>query len=177
MKSQFDLKILRQHWVLDDGKDNKNDLCSHGEVYLRIGQEELSNSKTGSWTLSTTALYLMRSLKNNYDIGSYGSQLLPCCGHCFIAEPESVIIIGCGIGIDWSILHVENDQVKHVSERGSEGLISKSLYQELVLKFVNEVEEFYQKSESKELPEDEFDRIGYEAFWKEWKQLKLGIYN
>lgn len=179
MKSEFELRILRQHWIQDDGRDNENDLCSHGEVYLRIGDEELSNHDSGSWTLSTTGLYLMRSINNNYEVGSYGSQLLPCCGHCFIADPEkeSVILIGCPRGIDWRIIQIKNEAVKHISASGAEGIISKTNYQRLVLKFVNEVEEFYQKNQPKKMPEDEFDRMGYEAFWNEWNRLKQRIRN
>lgn len=48
MKNQFDIKVLRQHWIKDDGKDNSEDLCSHGEVYLRIGGKQVSNKESGS---------------------------------------------------------------------------------------------------------------------------------
>jgi len=69
MKPQFDIKILRQHWIGNEGKDNPEDLCSHGEVYLRIGEEVLSSGESGSWTLSSIALYLMRTLNKDYEIG------------------------------------------------------------------------------------------------------------
>lgn len=55
-QTDFDIKILRQHWIKDDGNDDKYDLCSHGEIYIRIGNEILSNQETGSWTLSATGL-------------------------------------------------------------------------------------------------------------------------
>ena len=81
MKNQFNIKVLRQHWIKDDGKDNPEDLCSHGEVYLKIGDKEIANKESGSWTLSSTALYLMRTLNENYKPDKYASQLIPCCGH------------------------------------------------------------------------------------------------
>ena len=46
MKNQFNIKVLRQHWIKDDGKDNPEDLCSHGEVYLKIGDKEIANKET-----------------------------------------------------------------------------------------------------------------------------------
>jgi hypothetical protein len=46
---------------------------------------------------------------------------------------------------------------------------------ELVIEFVSEVEKFYKERKPKEIPEDEFDRKGYEAFWKEWNILKQKI--
>jgi hypothetical protein len=46
MKNKFDIKIFRQHWIKDDGRDHPEDLYSHGEVYLRIGNKELSNKET-----------------------------------------------------------------------------------------------------------------------------------
>lgn len=89
MKNQFDIKVLRQHWIKDDENDNPEDLCSHGEVYLRIGDKEISNEKSGSWTLSSTALYLMRTINENYEPNKYASQLIPCCGHFFKADEDN----------------------------------------------------------------------------------------
>ncbi len=180
MKNQFDIKVLRQHWIKDDGKDNPEDLCSHGEVYLRIGDKEISNKESGSWTISSTALYLMRTLNENYEPNKYASQLIPCCGHFFMADENDddfVIIMGCPNGIDWSIKHIENGQVKHILQNGEEGIIGKAEYRKIVIEFVNQVEKFYEQSNPKVIPEDEFDRKGYEAFWKEWKKLKREIEN
>lgn len=89
--------------------------------------------------------------------------------------PEFVIIMGCPNGIDWTVKHIENGQIKHISESGKEGIISKDEYQKMVIEFVNQVEKFYEQSKPKVIPEDEFDRKGYEAFWKEWKKLRREI--
>lgn len=178
MKTSFDIKVLRQHWVKDDGKDNPEDLCSHGEIYLRIGDKELSNKGTGSWTLSSTALYLMRTVNRDYEIGEYASQLIPCCGHFFMVDENKdgfAIIMGCPNGIDWTIRHIGTDQIQHISENGEEGIIGKNEYRKLVIEFVSQVEKFYEKSKPKVIPKDEFDRKGYEVFWSEWKKLKEEI--
>lgn len=178
MKSQFELKILHQHWINDDGKDDTNDLCSHGKVYLRIGKENLSDRESGSWTLSSTALYLMRTVNENYEIGDFASQLIPCCGHFFMADDkidEYSIIMGCPNGIDWTIRHIENEQVKHITKKGEEVVITKKEYRNLVISFANEVERFYEVGNQKEMPKDKFQRKGYEVFWQEWKKLKTKL--
>ncbi len=170
----MEIIILRQHWIEDDGKDDPLDLCSHGEVYLRIGEEVLSNKLSGSWALTSTGLYLMRSINEDYTPNSYASKLLPCCGHSFMTSAGSdlVEIMGCGLGIDWTIKHLNDNLIKHVSENGSESIINKQRYRKMVSDFVNKVEEFYMSGESKILPEDDFTRKGYEAFLKEWSKLK-----
>ena len=78
MDSRFEIKILDLHWInnIDDGLD----LCLHGHCFVKIRDEIISDNNSDSWTLSVTGLYLLRTLKNNYD-KSYGSQILPCCGH------------------------------------------------------------------------------------------------
>jgi hypothetical protein len=92
-QTDFDIKILRQHWIKDDGNDDKNDLCSHGEIYIRIGDEILSDKETGSWTLSATGLYLLRTLENDYQIDQFGSQLVPCCGHFLVPNEETMYLL------------------------------------------------------------------------------------
>ena len=120
----------------------------------------------------------MRTLNENYEPNTYASQLIPCCGHFFMADEdddEFVIIMGCPNGIDWTIKQIENEKIKHISESGKEGIISKDEYRKMVIEFVNQVEKFYDRSKPKVIPEDEFDRKGYEAFWKEWKKMKREI--
>ncbi|NNT73164.1 hypothetical protein HKT18_13140 [Flavobacterium sp. IMCC34852] len=168
----FEIKILDLHWIknVDDG----NDLCAHGHVELRIGNEIISNYESGDWTLSSTALSLLRSTKENYDKDDYSNQLLPCCGHFFIADEkeETVIIQGCDNGIDWKINHIDNQNIQHILENGNEIIINKDLYKEIVYKFADEVENFYNQSKPRNIPSDEFDRKGYLTFWKEWKNLR-----
>ena len=75
---QFELKIIDLHWIKN--VDDPIDLCAHGQVYLKIGEEILSNEQAGDWTLSAAALLLMRTIKMDYKKGDFGSQLIPCCG-------------------------------------------------------------------------------------------------
>ena len=32
----FELKILSQHWIKNDGIYDKTDICSHGNLFLKI---------------------------------------------------------------------------------------------------------------------------------------------
>ena len=170
----FDLKILDLHWIKDE--DDPNDLCAHGHIYLKIGEEIISDKEKGNWNLSSVALSLMRTIENNYRKGDNGNQLLPCCGHFIIANEneEFVTILGCSNGIDWTITH-KNEFVEHITENGQKGVINKAEYKKLIYSFADKVEEFYKDSQPKIIPEDEFDRKGYLTFWKEWRRLRNKI--
>jgi len=177
VNNQFEIRILNQHWVAQEEKYKPNDLCSHGGIYLRIGDKVLSNDKGDVWTTSSTGLYLMKTLFSDYRVGDFSSQLIPCCGHLFMANEDfdRVEILGCGNGIDWNIKHIGNTQINHTTLDGLAVTIDKKEYSKIVCEFVNQVEKFYANSAPKILPEDEFDRKGYEAFWREWKLLKKKI--
>ncbi len=172
---KFDLKILELHWIKNE--DDPTDLCAHGHVYVRIGDEVISDKDSLDVTVSSTALYLMRTLKGNYKKDDYASQLLPCCGHFFMADGKNdlVSIMGCPRGIDWTIIHTDDNKVKHISDSGQEVLIEKKIYTKIVLDFADQVENFYKTSLPKTIPTDDFDRKGYLTFWKEWRLLRNNI--
>jgi hypothetical protein len=172
--TDFQIEILRQHWIEDNGEYDKEDLCSHGEVYIRIGTEELSNKDSGSWALSTTGLYLLRSLEQNCEIDQFSNQLVPCCGHFMIPDENGenyVVITGCPNGIDWKITHF-NGTVIFESKQGNKGQVSFEEYKKIVLKFTNDIENFYGNPNDKIIPDDDFDRNGFKQFWSEWRELK-----
>ncbi len=168
----FEIKILDLHWI-NDKKDDPNDKCAHGHVYLRIGTDVLSDNTAQSWTVSSTALYLLRTLTDNYEPGDFGSQLLPCCGHYMIIEENTnkVLIFGCPNGIDWTIVH-EGDIVKLVTLSGTVALIDRDAYKDIVYEFADQVEKFYQSSSPKNIPTYDLDKIAYGEFWNEWRKLR-----
>lgn len=174
-KEQFELKILDLHWIKNE--DDPTDLCAHGHVFVKIGDEVVADKDTLDVTVSSTALYLMRTLKDNYKKDDYASQLLPCCGHFFMADEKNdvVNIMGCPSGIDWTIVHTDDNKVKHITNRGQEVTIDKSVYTKLVFDFADKVENFYKTSLPKTIPNDDFDRKGYLTFWKEWRRLRNEI--
>ncbi len=170
--NNFDIKILDLHWIED--VDDPTDLCAHGHVFVKIGDEVVADKDSLDVTLSSTALYLMRTLKGNYKKDDFASQLLPCCGHFFIADQKNdyVAIMGCQNGIDWTIIHTDSGKIKHITDSGQEATIDKEEYQKMVLDFADQVENFYKTSLPKTLPTDDFDKKGYLTFWKEWRHLR-----
>ncbi|PQJ21965.1 hypothetical protein [Tenacibaculum sp. SG-28] len=173
-QTDFEINIIRQHWIKDDGKDDKEDLCSHGEIYIRIGTEEISTKDSDSWTLSVTGLYLLRSLEQDCELNQFSNQLAPCCGHFMIPDEDRnnyVVIMGCPSGIDWKIKHF-NEEVIFESEKRTKGKLAFNDYKKKVIDFTNEIEKFYGNPKDKIVPEDEFDKNAFNQFWAEWAELK-----
>lgn len=154
--------------------DNPEDLCAHGHVFVRIGDEVISDEGSLDVTVSATALYLMRTISDNYKEGDYASQLLPCCGHFIIADDDKdfVNICGCSCGIDWTIIHIDDNTIKHISGGEKEATIGIDLHKKLVFEFADQVENFYNKSLPKTIPGTDFEEKGYLTFWKEWRILR-----
>lgn len=172
--TSFEIRILRQHWIKDDGNDDRCDLCSHGEVFVKLGPEELCTQVSGSWTLSATGLYLLRSLEQDCQFYEFSHQLLPCCGHLFYPDEERknfVSIIGCPTGIDWKITH-HGQKVRFEAIRGTKAELPFDQYRKMVLAFTSQIEEFYGDPRCKEVPDDEFDKDGFNQFWAEWHDLR-----
>ena len=169
MKNSFEIKILKLHWI---NEDDGNDLCLHGELFIRIGEEVLSDFDSGDWTLSVASLFLMRTLTMDYTPNDFDNLLIPCCGNFIVVEENTPItVIGCPNGVDWTIRHIEGGLVKHVSNNGSEAIITEEEYQKIVFDFADKVEQFY-KDNPRILPDDGFDLEGYSAFWNEWHNLR-----
>ena len=101
----------------------------------------------------------------------YDIQMIPCCGHCLIANADltEVQISGCNNGTDWSTIH-EGNAVRFVLPSGQEEVVSLRDYRYEVLDFADSVKRFYDACTPKELPGNEFDRNGYVAFWNEWQR-------
>lgn len=174
--NKFELKIIRQRWINDDGLDDKEDLCSHGNVFVQIGNEILSSENDSFWCTSAAALHLMRTIKQDYKIGDFPSQLIPCCGH-FLHPDEtgnSIMIVGCPNGIDWNVTH-HDGIVKLMTVNNTLVNLSICDYKATVLNFVNEIESFYGNPDLKILPDDQFDKDSFHLFWKNWRELKAAI--
>jgi hypothetical protein len=117
-------------------------------------------------------LYIyIRTLCENYKPYKYGNYLLPCCGNFFVKElNKPVLMMGCNKGIDWTIEHIENMKIKHISENGSKAIISEKEYRKMVYQFNDKVKSFYDNSILRS-PGDKFDEEGYNAFIDEWNKL------
>ncbi|MDF9824483.1 hypothetical protein M2475_000799 [Breznakia sp. PF5-3] len=164
----FEINVKNLSWIRG-AQDNPNDLCAHGTVTAIIGNETFSYNAT----VSSTALSLLRTLKNNHIIGKEHNQMLPCCGHSFFQNEEQTkaVIIGCNNGIDWSVLH-EDEEIKIVTESNKVTYVTFNVYKEVVFKFADEVKSIYDNSSAKILPNDTYLKDGYLLFWEEWNALR-----
>ncbi len=173
MNSKFEIKILRQHWIKDDGLNDRRDLCSHGELYLKIGKEVLSDSKSGSWCLSASGLFMLRTLKEDHKIGDFENYLIPCCGHFIIPNEEnnSILVLGCNGGIDWNIKHTGNI-VEFTTNKGTKISLKRSEYIKIVFHYITQIEEFYGNPNEKIIT-DNFEKEMFIKFWEEWNKLKI----
>jgi len=86
---------------------------------------------------------------------------------------DEVEIIGCDNGIDWTVLY-EDWMVKLIAEKENIVYVDYLHYKGEVLRFADIVESYYKKSLNNNMPENEFERKGYIAFWNEWKRRKAG---
>lgn len=162
---QIDAEHFR--WI-SGSQDDPEDRCLHGDVTAVIGEEKFYYEGT----VSACALYLLKTLTENHIIDT-DYKMIPCCGHLIISNEDlsNVTIMGCDNGIDWSVLH-EDDQVRLITESGRETHVSLPEYKAEVYKFADKVEAFYNKCKPKDLSRDEYDRDGYIAFWNEWHRRR-----
>lgn len=145
--------------------DDPDDRCLHGDVTVQIGKTLMEYAGT----VSATALYLLKTLTEDKIMAPHDIQMVPCCGHFLIANQDlsEVMISGCDNGLDWSTCH-ENGGVRLILPSGMEEWISMADYRAEVLRFADRVEAYYRACQPKNIPDDEFDRNGYTAFWNEW---------
>ena len=162
----FKIKADKFEWI-GGAADDPQDLCLHGHVTVQFGDTTLED--TG--TVSATALYLLKTLTEDKLMAEYDIQMIPCCGHTLIANDEltEVAISGCDTGTDWSTIH-DGDAVRFILPTEQEEVVTLREYQYEVLDFAKSVKRFYDACTPKEIPEDEFDRNGYIAFWNEWQR-------
>lgn len=159
------INIIDLYWIKGE-KDDPDDLCLHGNVNAKIGDEIVADKY--SCTVSSTALYLLKSLEEDHILGESANQMLSCCGFFIIPHDidDTVEICGCPNGIDWSVFH-NNGYVKLVTEKGSEITIDSNFCREIVFDFVDKIEDYYRLCQDKNIPTDSFERNGYIKFWRE----------
>lgn len=160
----FHIDATDLHWL--EGIED-TDLCLHGHGTAVIGERTLEYD----CTVSSTALYLLKSLTENHMIYE-DNQMLPCCGHFLIPDEkgENVYISGCPNGKDWSIRHVAG-AVELILEDGYTVTVPLDDYRREVLAFAQKIEDFY-NAHPRTLPEDEWSRKVCELFWAEWHRRK-----
>ncbi len=164
----FKIDADKFEWITGPD-DDPDDLCLHGHVKVQIGEEYLEDYGT----VSATALYLLKTLSKDKIVSEYDIQMIPCCGHFLIANDDlsEVDISGCDNGTDWSVIH-EGNNVKIVLPSGYEETVDIEQYKKEVYRFADKIEAYYKSCKPKNIPDNEFDRNGYTAFWNEWHRRR-----
>ena len=163
--ANFHIDAENLHWL--EGIE-ASDQCLHGHGIAVIGERRLEYG----CTVSATALYLLKSLTEDHMIYE-DNQLLPCCGFFLIPDQaeENVYISGCPNGIDWTVRHTAGG-VELILEDGYAVTVPMDEYRREVLAVVQKIEDFYNAAPPRPVPEDDFDRKGWQTFWREWHRRK-----
>ena len=169
----FALTILSQHWLVPD--QSEGDLCSHGTIRLVVGGQIVVDGEE-DYGLSPTALALLRTLDANHTPETPVAQQLVFHG-CGL-----MLMSGCPIGLDWSVLHTHGvvvlSDIRRHDSTSSVPTVRLSLsvsvplphYRQQVLAFATAVQQFVSVSPEKRLS-DPFDQEQYGAFWTEYSRL------
>jgi hypothetical protein len=165
------LRPLNLRWI-HDAVDDPMDLCAHGDVEFRIGDDLLLSVQDGNaLTVSAAALYLLRTLSTPHTREApVGDHLFPCCGFAMYdvaAEPD-VVVCGCPNGHDFEVRHQgSGDGVVVQAGNGCEWSVSWPDWQAAVFAFADRVSEFYAACSPKE-PFGPEETAGVRKFAAEW---------
>lgn len=167
----FELDLLRQYWVNED-PDNQTDYCSHGEIFLKIGQIEILNKENGSWTVASAALRLLKSSLFGYD-GENDLPIIACCGYLLSA--------GCPNYVTWNA-KIKSDIILisrlEYSENSSNGQkvfdkefnIGLKNYSKQILSFARRVKRFYHESKPRTF-EFKYEMEEFDSYWDQFEKL------
>lgn len=164
----FELEITEQGWLeAPDWDPAREDLCSHGDLWLVIGGTVVAaGDGSGDYAISTSALALLRTLESDHGRGTrvVPTSLVMHCGGLTLGS--------CRYGIDWSVSHRDGrvqltDVVKNETEPfpGLAVDLPEDEYRRAIVAFAEAAKEPFRGIE-KSL--DESTRSEYEAFWREY---------
>lgn len=166
------LRPMNLRWMSGDS-DDLSDLCAHGDVDFRVGDETLLGETNGkNLTVSASALYLLRTLSTPHTkTQPVGDHLFPCCGMGMfdVSEQEDVVVLGCPNGEDFFVLH-QDGRVVIENTNGRQWIIGWSDWKAAVFYFADRVQEFYASCSRKKPTAD--DEAGFRKFWSEWRRRR-----
>lgn len=149
-------------------KDDENEYIAYGFVTVQIGKTTYECNAA----VASTALYLLKSLMRDHIEGSEIA-MLPSSIRAIIPDDDmQTVKIRSEAGsesIDWSIVHKPGN-VELVLDDCSIEKVPAGEYHKEVIAFASKIEQFYNDCAPKAVPEDESLRLGYEAFWNEWRR-------
>ena len=172
--SNFSIKILNQSWL--DSDLSHTDLCSHGEFEIIIDNQIIVDEKDKlDWTISTSALSLLRSIQPyEHEQGRYCEKILHC---------GQLLMLNCPCCIDWNLTY-EEDKVtlknvfKQFSVRTEDVIYFKDInikidrekYAREILSIAEEVKHFFE-NQPQRIFYDEWESLSYDSFWLEFNEL------
>jgi hypothetical protein len=171
----FEIEVLSQHWIRPGAL---SDLCTHGTLQVVIGDELVAAGGT-EYGLSPSALALLRTIGRDHTPDAPVAQRLVFHG-CSL-----ILMQGCPIGIDWSVVHVGElvtlSDIRRYDTTSDTPSFRSSLsitvplvvYREQVLSFASRVRGFVEASAARAF-DDTFDRKQYDDFWQEYGALLDG---
>lgn len=159
------------HFLGESEKEQKQDLCVHGNVCFKINDTVISDGNDDEWCISASALRFLRSLFNDH-ISGKEEHIIPCCGHFMVPSEDgkSVEIIGCPNGIDFDVIRKGDDIV--IPWNKAEMTITYPEYKNAVLAYAEQIIDFYDQNPERSF-NDEYDKNMFMAFMTEFK----GLYN
>lgn len=168
----FEIKIIDQYWIEKDLND-PNDLCSHGLIQLNINGMTISDDKDDDWTIATSGLQLLRSVK----FGHKKNIDQPMILHCGYLD-----MINCTIGIDWNVERTDrgyflsdftkcptNSFAEETKYDGLQANVKSQDYITEIINFCNEIKGFYK--DKPRIFEEDFDEIEWNNFWNEFYEI------
>lgn len=174
MTEQVTLRAVGLHW-LGDPPDHPSDLCAHGGVDFRLGDDVLGDGDSGNdLSLSTAALHLLRTLERPHTKRHrVGEHLFPHCGFAMhdVEGSDDVLIIGCVSGLDFEVDHrPDASGVSIRSDDGREWPVAWPEWRAAVFSFADQVSSFFAASSAKR-PSAEH-AAGYRRFLSEWERRR-----
>ncbi|MBQ7368976.1 MAG: hypothetical protein IJW60_04655 [Clostridia bacterium] len=157
------------HFIGESEQDTLFDFCVHGKVFLKIGDEILSDGQT-EWCVSASAYHFLRTLFQDRLLDTE-NQMIPCCGHFLMPSEDktTVTIIGCPNGIDFSVSR-ENEYIVIRTRDHKTFNIPFEEYANAVLTYARQIDDFYKQNPPRRF-QDKFEKDGFCAFCNEWYVL------
>lgn len=170
--SDFKIRILEQYWI-DEKAECKTDLCSHGLLYLEIGDQIIANETDGDWTISTAGLMLLRTINTEHTV----DENYPIVQHC-----GQLGMLGCPISIDWTVIHkgesvIIQDVKKYPSTDKKDVIeyevskidIERKKYIREVVRFCDSIKLFFVNQEKEFI--SQYEKEEWIGFWSEFDKI------
>lgn len=173
----FEIEITSQGWITDEPGSARSDLCSHGGVRLVIGGEViLPGDEDDDYTISTSALALLRTLESDHSPRAPVAEgLILHCG--------MLLMLSCPIGVDWSVRHMGGhvvlDDIVRVDTFDEQGTtrfpgltveLPEIDYRRRIVAFAEKAKAPFDGVE-KVLDPDDWETELYPKFWSEYNTL------